>query len=232
MPQTFALHQACMNGNLSEAAAIISDAETPASLVLDRDQSERTPLHWAVSFNHQDIVALLLAHMQGVDLDTLLDDSNWTPFHIACAVGSLTLVKKLYERDTKPDLNLQTGQGTTALHLAVAKGHYEVVRFLVENGASTRIKDKNQQIPLHRAASVGSMKLVEFLCTAGKSPINWTDRSGWTPLFHALAEGHGDVAVTLVVKYEADQDIEDGRNQKAVDVALNDEVRNYFTNNI
>lgn len=225
----FALQDACMNNDLKKVQEIF--AESPED-ILKRDNDGRMGLHWAVSFQHEDIVIFLLSHMREADIDDYTDDAGWTPFHIACAVGNLNIIQQLYNRDMKPDLDLPTLQGVTPLHLAVAKKHLEVCKFLLDNGASVRVKDKKLQLPLHRAASVGSMALVDMLC-AKKSPVNARDFQGWTPLFHALAEGHGDIALLLVKQYNSDyESTEDSNGSKALDVVLNDKVKKFFLQNI
>ncbi|CDF87824.1 probable Probable 26S proteasome regulatory subunit p28 [Zygosaccharomyces bailii] len=221
------LHEACMSNNLRKAQEIFNDS--PQDLY-QKDADGRIPLHWAVSFQSEEIVSFLLLKMVDVSVDNYKDESGWTPFHIACAVGNLYIVTNLYERHEKPDLNLPTNQGVTALHLAVSKKHTKICEFLLEKGASVRVKDKRSQLPLHRAAAIGSTSMVDLLCKAG-SPINTSDAEGWTPLFHALAEGHGDVAV-LLVQHGADPDLETSDGSKAVDFAVNDEVKKYFLRNI
>lgn len=63
---------------------------------------------------------------------------------------------------------------------------------LLENNppASARVRDKRGQYPLHRAAAVGSVPMVNLLLKH-KSPLNATDSAGYTALHHAVAEGHG-----------------------------------------
>lgn len=222
------LVNACMNNDLRKAQETV---ETSPEDLLKRDGDGRIPLHWAVSFQHEEIVLYLLSHMKEVDLDEFKDDSGWTPFHIACAVGNLNIVNELYERVVKPDVNLQTNQGVTPLHLAVSKKHVSVCQFLIDHKASVRIKDKKQQLPIHRAAAIGSPVLVELLCKKN-SPVNAADINGWTPLFHALAEGHGDIAVMLVEKFGADDQLEDPKGLKAIDYALNEQVKNYYKNHL
>lgn len=227
----FPLHQACMNNDINKVRQILQDAPDSKKLLKEVDDDHRIPLHWAVSFQNVEIILYLLSLMKGMDIDDYKDESGWTSFHIAASIGNVDIVNALYDRDVKPDVNLQTNQGVTALHMAVAKSHYEVVEFLLDNKASVRIKDKKQQIPLHRAAAIGNLKLIEILCE-NQSPVDWIDSTGWTPLFHAMAEGHGDAAVLLVDKYGADAEIEDPKGMKAINVALNDEVKKYFERNL
>lgn len=229
MAESFPLHEACRDGKIDRVRELLQ--EQP-ELCLTKDLDSRYPIHWACSFQHEAIVDLLLHQMKKVDLDDLLDDSGWSALHIACSVGNLELVTKLMNHTIKPDVNLQTSQGVTGLHLACSKQHFSVARYLVDNGASTRIKDSRSQLPLHRAASVGSIPLVKLLCDQ-KSPVNVKDIQGWTPLFHALAEGQGDVAVLLVLEYSAEyKDIQDVSGKYPIDVVPDDKVKEYFLKNV
>ncbi|SCU99380.1 LADA_0H19394g1_1 [Lachancea dasiensis] len=225
---TFPLHELCREGQASEVRALVD--EQP-DLVLKKDLDSRYPLHWAISYQHVDIIEFLLSRMQNVDLDDLVDDSGWSPVHIACSVGNIDVVTKLLNHSTKPDVNLTTTQGISALHLACSKQHLSIARLLTQEGASVRLKDARNQVPLHRAASIGSLPLVDLLCQ-NKSPVNIKDVQGWTPLFHALSEGHGDVAVALVQKYNADfVDLRDVDGKSPLDVAADEKVKDYFLHN-
>jgi 26S proteasome non-ATPase regulatory subunit 10 len=106
------------------------------------------------------------------------------------------------------------GNGQTALHFTASKNHLDVARKLIATKATTRKKDKRQQLPLHRAAAVGSVPMVKLLLE-NNSPVNATDIDGWTALHHgkhstyelrcpaltyppAISEGHGDAAIALL----------------------------------
>jgi len=52
----------------------------------------------------------------------------------------------------------------------------------------------------------------------GRSPVNATDIDGLTALHHAISEGHGDAAVTLL-KAGAEPDKEDLDGKRAIDMA-------------
>jgi ankyrin repeat protein len=52
------------------------------------------------------------------------------------------------------------------------------------------VRDKRGQYPLHRAAAVGSVPMLNLLIKH-RSPIDATDSAGQTALHHAIAEGHG-----------------------------------------
>lgn len=79
------------------------------------------------------------------------------------------------------------------MHFVASKNNLEVARKLLENKppASTRVRDKRGQYPLHRAAAVGSVPMINLLLK-NRSPLNATDVAGYTALHHAIAEGHGE----------------------------------------
>lgn len=83
-------------------------------------------------------------------------------------------------------------QNQTALHFVASKKNMDIARLLLESTppASTRVRDRRGQYPIHRAAAVGSAPMVTLLLK-NKSPLNPTDNEGYTPLHHAVAEGHG-----------------------------------------
>jgi ankyrin repeat protein len=83
-----------------------------------------------------------------------------------------------------------TNTQKTALHFVASKKNLETAKILIENKASTRVRDRRGQYPIHRAAATGSVPMV-LLFLRNRSPLNATDNEGFTPLHHASAEGHG-----------------------------------------
>jgi 26S proteasome non-ATPase regulatory subunit 10 len=92
------------------------------------------------------------------------------------------------------------------------------VRTLLANKCSARIKDRRGQLPLHRAAAIGSIPIIKLLLEEGKSPVNATDIDGLTALHHAISEGHGDAAITLL-KAGAEADKKDSEGRLAIEMA-------------
>lgn len=110
-----------------------------------------------------------------------------------------------------------------ALHFATSKGNISTVRTLLANKCSARVKDKRGQLPLHRAAAIGSVPLMKLLLEEGKSPVNATDNDGLTALHHAIAEGHGDAAIFLM-KAGAELDKRDNEGRYAIELAPDKKV--------
>lgn len=203
------------------------------NLVFRKDDDERTPFHWACSMNNEIIIDMLIKYSNKLDFDfdELIDLSGWSPIHITCAIGNLSILNKLMRHNPKPDINLQTNQGTTALHLAISKQNFEVVKELVNHyQCSCRIKDKKGMTALHRAACIGNIPIIKLLVDKGKANVNATDIDGWTGLHHAMAEGHGDAAITLV-NSGTDKTIENNQGHTALQIAVDDQVANFFIKN-
>jgi len=114
--------------------------------------------------------------------------------------------------------------GQTALHFCASKSRLHSARYLLQHGATSRVKDSRmQQLPLHRAAAVGSAPMIR-LFLEDKSPVNATDREGWTALHHAIAEGHGDAALELL-KAGADVSKKTNEGELALQLAPDKKVR-------
>jgi len=53
------------------------------------------------------------------------------------------------------------------LHIAASKGHLDIVKYLVENGADINVKNSGQQTPLHYSCFEGHLSVVEYLISKG-----------------------------------------------------------------
>jgi ankyrin repeat protein len=111
-----------------------------------------------------------------------------------------------------------------ALHFASSKSNTSTVRTLIANKCSARVKDKRGQLPLHRAAAVGSVPILKILLEEGKSPVNATDGDGFTALHHAISEGHGDAAI-LLLKSGAEPEKRDSDGRLAIELVPDEKVR-------
>uniref|UniRef100_A0A0B7KD94 Uncharacterized protein n=1 Tax=Bionectria ochroleuca TaxID=29856 RepID=A0A0B7KD94_BIOOC len=197
------------------------------------DDDGRYAIHWAASANYLEIVSLL-AEQPKFDAD-IEDGSGWTPLMISASVPDnepvLTLlISKGADVNAKskwPLFHLPK-PGQSALHFVASKKNLDIARLLIDNKASTRVRDRRGQYPIHRAAAVGSAPMVALLLQ-NKSPLNATDNEGYTPLHHAIAEGHGDTAVALL-KAGADFSLKTIEDKLAIDLAPDKEasVRRYI----
>ncbi|EIM21557.1 ankyrin, partial [Wallemia mellicola CBS 633.66] len=74
----------------------------------------------------------------------------------------------------------------------------------LSHGADVNVKDRANQHPLHRAATIGNNNLVKLLINPddgkerAKTRLNTSDRIGNTPLHLAIESGHAATAVLLI----------------------------------
>ncbi|UKZ52221.1 hypothetical protein TrVGV298_005996 [Trichoderma virens] len=201
----FPLHTAAREGRVAAAEGFL---KTDPKLSKRKDDDGRYAIHWAASSNNHEIV-LLLANQASFDPD-IQDDSGWTPLMISASVpNSEPILNLLLSRGA--DVNIKNNNGQTALHFVASKKNLDVARLLIDSKppASTRVRDRRGQYPIHRAAAVGSVPM------------------GYTPLHHAVAEGHGDTAVALL-REEADFTLKTNDGELAIDLAPDKEVRNFI----
>ncbi|KAF2818879.1 ankyrin [Ophiobolus disseminans] len=80
----------------------------------------------------------------------------------------------------------------TPIHLASLKGHYEIVRLLVQHQFKVNMLARGLT-PLHLAAKAGHVSVVEYLLGLGSIEINPKDQEGRMPRDLAAISGHLDI---------------------------------------
>ena len=118
-----------------------------------------------------------------------------TPLHYAALCGLDTIVKFLVIKHSQDVHARGFNDKSTALHLASRKGHIEVARFLLDNGADANARDKHKSTPLHLATKGGHVGVVRVLLDRG-ADATAKDELGATPPY--LAHLLGQVEVTNV----------------------------------
>ncbi|KAJ5370497.1 proteasome regulatory particle subunit (Nas6) [Penicillium cataractarum] len=219
----FPLHEAAREGKTQIAESLLN-ANPKTALVKDDD--ERLPIHWAVAYNRLPIVELLVAD-KNFDPD-VEDGSGWTPLMIAASLKDAEgdkIIDLLLRKGA--DVTMKSNSGQNALHFASSKSNISTVRSLLAHKCSARVKDIRGQLPLHRAAAVGSVPIIKMLLEEGKSPVNATDNDGLTALHHAISEGHGDAAI-LLLKSGAEAEKRDGDGRLAIELVPDDKVKQYI----
>ncbi|KAF2996641.1 hypothetical protein E8E13_003044 [Curvularia kusanoi] len=242
----YAIHEACREGqstpplpkatphhlmqqhsHINAASKVESLLSTNPKLSTLRDPDDRLPLHWAVSYNHLPIVTLLMQQQaKTLDVDAT-DSSGWTALHMACSrADSDAVISLLVSKDA--DANARTSTGATPLHFCASKNNLDAARLLMglKPPASARLKDKRGQLPVHRAAAAGNVPMMKALLEVGKSPVNAQDADGWTPLHHAVSEGHGDAAL-LLLQRGAEGERRDQWDKVALDYAPDAKTRDF-----
>ena len=86
------------------------------------------------------------------------------------------------------DVNDQSQDLTTALHLASITGHLEIVQWLVQHDVALDKTNVKQETPLHWACCVGDRNISQFLIEHGANMMS-KDKHGDIPLHAASQKG-------------------------------------------
>ncbi|XP_071508793.1 uncharacterized protein [Diadema antillarum] len=198
-----ALHLAAQNGQLQVCETLLklkSDSNATDIIKID-DVHGQTPLHLAAENDHADIVKLFLKHKS--ELVSMANAEGNTCAHIAASKGSVAVVKELlrFNRNGVCTAKNKTN-GSSALHLAAAGGHKEVVRVLLDHGASPTEENADGMTAIHLAAQNGTVGVLEAL----KGKVSWkapSVKTGMTALHVAAHHGQIDFVREMLLKVPA-----------------------------
>ncbi|XP_053798192.1 ankyrin repeat domain-containing protein 26 isoform X4 [Vidua chalybeata] len=121
--------------------------------------------------------------------------------HRAAASGDLAQVRQGLR---KYSIDGRDKAERTALHLACANGHVDVVTFLVENKCKLNLFDSDNRSPLMKAVQCQQEKCAAILLEHGADP-NLADADGNTALHLAVLSGYTTVA-GLLLQHDANID--------------------------
>ena len=124
-----------------------------------------------------------------------LDALNKQLFY-ACDIGDLKDIKKLLSQGA--NIHTRDDDGGVLLN-AIQNNSYNVVKYLVEQGADVNDVDDCGNTPLHVAVDDNKFVWVKYLVEHG-ADINVMDESGYTPLYSAINNDNFNM-----VKYLVDQ---------------------------
>ena len=162
-----------------------------------------------------DLLENLNAESRKATLETKIKDGDdlATPLVIAVRDGKLDFVKVLlrYEANIEARATIKIDgeaiEDCTALWVAAAKGHFDVVRLLIEQSAEVDGRTSNNSTPLRAAAVDGHLDILRCLVENG-ADVNARNNFNSTPLMITCHSGHLDVA-SYLVKHGANINLQD-----------------------
>ncbi|KAH9496178.1 hypothetical protein Btru_012210 [Bulinus truncatus] len=139
-----------------------------------------------------------------------------TALHVACRQGHINVVHYLLNHGVS--VHIKDYKKETPLIDAVEGCHLEIIRLLVQTGATMPLTSTAVAVRMCSAASDNDVKLVQAWVTAGANP-DWHDYDDRTPLHVAVTLNKIDVAIFLL-KCGARTDVPDAFSQTQRDIAV------------
>lgn len=151
----------------------------------------------------ENIEALKKLLKDGADANKKFDES--LPIHFAALNDNLEMVKLLAPKTKR--INEQNKHERTAIYLGVSshQDSAEIVRVLLDFGADPKIKDRDGDVPLHRAASRSSIEVGKLLIN--RTDINIQNNFKATPL-HFAAQNKRSEFIVFLLEHGADPQIQ------------------------
>jgi ankyrin repeat protein len=156
---------------------------------------------------HYDVVRLLVEH--GADV-TVTDMDGSTPLMNAAENGTMAIVELISttaQFDPKY-MNAISKSGYTALIIAAAHGHTDIVRYLLEHQADANTVSETQVTAFMYAAASNRVDVMKVLVEVGKVDIEMKHNNGGTALLEA-ATGSAVEALQYLIQIGAQIDFVD-----------------------
>lgn len=112
-------------------------------------------------------------------------------------VFDLVSIKKLYDKDSKEDINAKGDKGWTLLHHAALANKADIIAFALTKGAQINVQANDKSTPLIVASQVGAKQVVTLLTEKG-AEINARMTGGFTALHLAAQQGQTEVVKILI----------------------------------
>ncbi|MCP4550039.1 MAG: hypothetical protein GY835_26570 [bacterium] len=172
-----------LNGGAALIEMLLSSG---ADIQKTSGDNEESILYRAARFGNGEAVNTLIAH--GAKVNAKADDGA-TPLYGAVIDGSVDIIRMLIDAGAKTDIRLsETKQ--TPLHIAAAKGLYEIAELLVDNRAKVNRKNSRGEKPLELAARYGHRDIATLLRDSGARTDNLTENYGKSPLLTQTLGGN------------------------------------------
>ena len=184
------LHQAVGIGH-REIALLLMNEGCPIDVV---DCRGRGLLHFAAQCGQTDMIEMFAE--RGLDVN-FSDKQGITPLYSAAVSDQPGAIRTLLRLGGRESMTKLVKDGGTPLHVAVGKGHKDVVSLLLDEGCPSNIVDDNGCGLVHFAAQFGQIGMIKML--AGQElDVNVVDNKGRTPLHFAVVNEQLEAVRTLL----------------------------------
>jgi ankyrin repeat protein len=154
------IHDAAKRGNIAKINSLLHQ---DLNLLSEKDETGRTPMHWAAGRGRTALLSLFL-DIYHADVD-VLSDKGETPLHLAASQGYPECVKILLEH--RAYVNARSNNNSTALHFAAwngrKPGHLQAAKILLDYGVDMNAETDSGTTALDMALYRHNTEIVELL---------------------------------------------------------------------
>ncbi|XP_078036534.1 no mechanoreceptor potential C isoform X8 [Augochlora pura] len=165
---------------------------------------QQTAVHLVASRQTGTATSILRALLAaaGRDIRLKVDGKGKIPLLLAVEAGNQSMCRELLAQQAPDQLRATTPTGDSALHLAARRRDIDMVRILVDYGATVDMQNGDGQTALHIASAEGDETLVKYFYGV-RASASITDHQDRTPMHLAAEYGHASIIELLADKFKA-----------------------------
>lgn len=187
------LHYAVMEGRLDMVTALVDAGSDVDAL----SEANGSALSLSIEYGDFEILKYLVKKRANVNLRL---QNGLTALCLAVTRNRLEMTEVLLGRGAVTDFAL-TDDNFDVLMMACLSSQPQVIKRLIDAGASLRTRDSSKRTCLHYAAMANNTPAITLLLESG-ADVDPEDGKGWTPLIIAAHIGH-EIAVQILVEKNA-----------------------------
>ncbi|KFZ64899.1 Ankyrin repeat and SOCS box protein 3 [Antrostomus carolinensis] len=188
------IHEAAAH-NWSECLRLLVHAAPSVEYVNSKTFEGLCALH--LSARHGSLESVRVLQEAGADLNEVTTEAT-TALFLAVENGHTDIVNFLLQHGANVN-GPHSWSGWNSLHQASFQGFTEIMKILLEKGASKECKDDFGITPLFVAAQYGKLESLRLLVSHG-AEVNCQAKDRATPLLIASQEGHAECVELLLSK--------------------------------
>ncbi|KAG9432733.1 serine/threonine-protein phosphatase 6 regulatory ankyrin repeat subunit A isoform X4 [Apis mellifera carnica] len=164
---------------------------------------QQTAIHLVASRQTGTATSILRALLAaaGRDIRLKVDGKGKIPLLLAVEAGNQSMCRELLAQQAPDQLRATTATGDSALHLAARRRDIDMVRILVDYGATVDMQNGDGQTALHIASAEGDETLVKYFYGV-RASASITDHQDRTPMHLAAENGHASIIELLADKFK------------------------------
>ncbi|XP_071041188.1 delta-latroinsectotoxin-Lt1a-like [Parasteatoda tepidariorum] len=190
------LYEASRAKDQSKGLECIPKLIEAGAYISARFEMNRCVMHGAAESGNAKIALRYLIDDRIGEILDAKDDNGFTPMHVAASTRNAGFVKFLGDRNA--DVNAQTAEGLTPLHIAAKNGFYiSAQNLLAYERTEINKPEKSGYTPLHYAVR-GTAKTIKLLLADERIEVNALSDFGLTPFHLAVMKGNREICDALL----------------------------------